>query len=482
MGARATFLSLFGAIPAVVLVFVAFGLVGSGRASTNTAPPRESALPTVTGAAVVGQTLTAASGSWAGSSPISFAYEWQRCDAAGAACAVVTGATSETYLLSAGDVGSRIRVQVVASNAVGSASALSSATSVVVASPPSGAIAVAGGGLSIPAATIVPADRLAVASVRLLPSQPVVGRQLLVRVRVADTAGYLVRGALVSALALPSGLFAASSEVQTRSDGWASVTLRPIRLLPLGADVQPALYVRARRPGDPSSAAASVSTLVPLPLAASPPGNPYAAAGRGYDLSYPDCSRSRPTQAGFAILGVNGGRPFTFNPCLAREYGWYRTTGPQAVYVNTGYEVSLAGKITGACALTSAGLTGRAARAHAIGCSAAASSLERVLLLGMAPPTLWWLDVEPSNRWSANAQVNVAVLRGMIDFLRRLSPTPIVGVYSRPSWWQRITGGWSLAAPEWIPGAGATCATPFSNGPVWLAQGGSSTLDEDAPC
>jgi hypothetical protein len=97
---------------------------------TNELVPRNTALPTISGTPSVGDTLTAAPGSWAGS-PMTFTYQWQRCDAAGAGCADIVGATSQTYLVDEADRGSSLRVAVSARNTVASASAASAPTSVV---------------------------------------------------------------------------------------------------------------------------------------------------------------------------------------------------------------------------------------------------------------------------------------------------------------------------------------------------------------
>ena len=62
-------------------------------AATSTAPVNTS-LPTISGTAVVGQSLTAGVGSWSGS-PTSYLYQWRRCDSAVTTCATVAGADGE---------------------------------------------------------------------------------------------------------------------------------------------------------------------------------------------------------------------------------------------------------------------------------------------------------------------------------------------------------------------------------------------------
>ena len=52
-----------------------------------------------------GRQLTGAVGSWSGSGAIKYAYQWYRCDTAGAHCTSIHGATSRTYTLVAKDVG-----------------------------------------------------------------------------------------------------------------------------------------------------------------------------------------------------------------------------------------------------------------------------------------------------------------------------------------------------------------------------------------
>ena len=107
--------------------------------ATPPAPPSGSSPsvtsdPTITGTPQQGQTLSASTGSWSGTS-LTYAYQWQRCNTAGASCSPVAGATNASYLLGSADLGSTMRASVTASNSWGSATASSAATAVVVAPP-----------------------------------------------------------------------------------------------------------------------------------------------------------------------------------------------------------------------------------------------------------------------------------------------------------------------------------------------------------
>jgi hypothetical protein len=92
--------------------------------------PINTQLPTISGTATVGQTLTGAPGSWSGS-PTAFAYQWQRCSNQGTGCAAIAGATTESYTVASVDAGSTLRLVVTATNTAGSASAASAPTGVV---------------------------------------------------------------------------------------------------------------------------------------------------------------------------------------------------------------------------------------------------------------------------------------------------------------------------------------------------------------
>lgn len=81
------------------------------------APPANQVLPTVGGNPVNGGALYVKSrGTWSGNPPPTFLYQWRRCDAAGAACADVSGQNGSVYLLKSADVGRTLRLRVIAYN------------------------------------------------------------------------------------------------------------------------------------------------------------------------------------------------------------------------------------------------------------------------------------------------------------------------------------------------------------------------------
>src|SRR5439155_272892 len=98
-------------------------------------PPGDPPLPVPLPNAPSSVARRAAHGSWSGT-PTSYAYRWRRCDASGTSCAPIAGANARSYTLRAGDLGARLRVIVVASNAAGSSAPARSAPSAVVSESP----------------------------------------------------------------------------------------------------------------------------------------------------------------------------------------------------------------------------------------------------------------------------------------------------------------------------------------------------------
>ena len=105
-------------------------IAATAAQATIAAAPQSNSPPTISGQTREGRTLTALNGSW-GNAPTSFSYQWQQCDASGANCNSIVGATSKTYTVVAGDVDHQLRVAVTATNADGTASATSQPSGVI---------------------------------------------------------------------------------------------------------------------------------------------------------------------------------------------------------------------------------------------------------------------------------------------------------------------------------------------------------------
>lgn len=73
-----------------------------------------------------GDVLSVSNGSWT-SAPVGFAYQWFRCDSNGQNCSFINGATSQTYTMGSGDVGSWFSARVTATNQQGQATSADAA-------------------------------------------------------------------------------------------------------------------------------------------------------------------------------------------------------------------------------------------------------------------------------------------------------------------------------------------------------------------
>jgi hypothetical protein len=117
----------------VVVSQGALGPCGAYGLTLGADAPFATARPSLSGTAAEGATLTAAAGTWSGTPAIGFS--WLRCDAGGAGCVPVPGATAATYALTAADAGARMRVRVTATQGR-SVSSDSEPSEVVAAGPP----------------------------------------------------------------------------------------------------------------------------------------------------------------------------------------------------------------------------------------------------------------------------------------------------------------------------------------------------------
>jgi hypothetical protein len=107
---------------AVVLLLAAsspgVGLASKGPVIQNT--------PTVIGTVAAGKRLTGLSGTWGGFGAITYHFQWYRCNAAGAACRSIHGATSPTFPLGDRDIGKTLGLKVSATDSTGTSSAYAS--------------------------------------------------------------------------------------------------------------------------------------------------------------------------------------------------------------------------------------------------------------------------------------------------------------------------------------------------------------------
>lgn len=225
---------------------------------------------------------------------------------------------------------------------------------------------------------------------------------------------------------------------------------------------------------------------------------------RGFDISYPQCGGAYPSNAAFAIVGVNGGRVYSANPCLASQIAWGGGTAAE-LYINTGNPgpalssywpygqttprvCDAANPDTADCAFD----YGWNAAKHSFGSAQAA--YQQLGIQASPALTAWWLDVETANSWRDNdLTLNVAALQGEVAYLRDVAGVTRLGFYSTTYQWGLITGGTKVFAeyPSW--GAGArnervarmvcdSTTTSFTGGPLVLMQFPYSGFDANIRC
>lgn len=242
----------------VTIALLVGGLIAAfatavGVAGAAAPAPENMSAPTLSGSPEEGQTLTAQTGSWKASPQAKFRFSWERCDSNAAGCAVIAGATSNTYKLVAADVGHVIRVNVTGSNANGTTSAASSPTEMVTTAA----------GTSVDAKDVALPLRLIVDQIQFSPN-PVRSRAqtITARYHVSDTRGRNVADALVYMVGIPSNRIPRIAEGQTNSTGWAEFQFKPLAKFPIQRGGSQVIMVRARTPQGDVLAGASTRRLV----------------------------------------------------------------------------------------------------------------------------------------------------------------------------------------------------------------------------
>jgi len=231
-------------------------------------------------------------------------------------------------------------------------------------------------------------------------------------------------------------------------------------------------------------AALIMTILTGLGLVAPGPPPKFIARGSiGHDVSYPQCGRPLPRVSAFGIVGVANGKPYTGNPCLAREYAWAAATpGGAAFYMNTANPGPTTTSLNwyGQRSPDLRCAPGRdAACAYNFGYNAAAAAMSYAQAqTGRSTNTMWWLDVETANSWSrTDLAANFASIRGSIDYLQR-QPGVNVGIYSVPQMWTRIAGSARVALPNWVAGASTLVGARARCVPAGTATGGPVVLTQ----
>jgi hypothetical protein len=232
----------------------------------------------------------------------------------------------------------------------------------------------------------------------------------------------------------------------------------------------------------------------------------------GYDISYPQCSGSYPSNQLFAIVGVNGGLSNKANPCLGGELQWARGAQglkrpkqpPLSLYLDTGnpgahhvpgWPRGGTAPVYGAC---NGLLTNSCSYIYSEQRAAHSYRLVAAIDPAEAKTAPWWLDVELTLSWAGTYQLNIAALQGFIAGLRNAGASGPVGIYSTSAQWGDITGltaqtttaAFKGQLPDWVAGTEATltqarqnCTSGgFTGVAPELAQYQLGSLDGDLRC
>jgi len=238
----------------------ASGGIGAGGPTSSTAPR-------IDGTPAVGSTVTADPGNWGGAQPISYAYQWQTCDANGNGCKDINGATSQSYQPQKGDLGNTLRVQVTAKNSAGTSTNTSPPSAKIGSAPVSNGCGTAAAGASaVPVASVSSPARLQIASFYSTPRViPGSFSSFQLQVHVSDTCGHAVQGAEVYATAVPFNQVTIPPKQMTDNSGNTTLQFnRKVGFPAANKQRLMVLFLRASKPGDNILAGVSTRRLISL--------------------------------------------------------------------------------------------------------------------------------------------------------------------------------------------------------------------------
>ena len=228
----------------------------------------------------------------------------------------------------------------------------------------------------------------------------------------------------------------------------------------------------------------------------------------GYDISWPECGGPMPPASSISIVGVDGGHPFSQNPCLQQETAWAQSATTRAQYMVLDSPIGFTSPHVleyayhgpaGDCAASD-----YACQSFNWGWNAATADMQNAAGSGLNSDQ-FWLDIElptsssinpggpqcyTPNFWVCDTKMNSIVVIAATANL--VAHGKHVGVYSTQKQWQSITGGLDLGLPIWIAGydyAPATYCTPDNAAKYWfdaarplLVQSMPVTFDPDTAC
>ena len=260
--------SQFSIAGVTMLALVVLAAAGVAATNRGAASPKNTDPPVVSGTPQVDKELKTTNGTWSGTTPLTFSYQWRRCDETGGSCSDISGATKDSYTLKSVDSGNTLRVVVTAKNADGSDHATSVPTAVITAAstppPGNGCPSAKTGTAAI--AELSPPARLQIAAFKVTTGAINSSTQSFsLQVRIGSTCGVGIQGASVYVTAVPYNQFSIPSEQLSGSDGAATLSFSRLSGFPASSKQQQlTLFIRATKPGEDILAGVSTRRLVAI--------------------------------------------------------------------------------------------------------------------------------------------------------------------------------------------------------------------------